>query len=158
MKSVELTVTKINVYDEVSKTSSYTGAKMTEDEKAYDRIFATDDDRLMLERFWVESCNAATQLFKPFITSVNEQPESHGVVLDRNYVITLSMPENFDISLTDSMQTSLYSFFVNNIVGKWYKFTDKKESESYTAEAEDMLKDVKIKLYYRKKPTRIIPT
>ena len=158
MKTVSITVVKINVYDEVSKTSSYTGQKMTDDMSAYDRIFATDDDRLMLERFWVESCNTATQLLKPYITAVNAQPESHGVVLDRNYVVTLSLSESWDDNLSDSMATSLYSFFVNSIVSKWYKFANKKEAGDYTIEAANNLLDVKQKLYYRMKPTRIIPT
>ena len=67
MKTIELTVNKANVYDEVAKTTSYTGQKMQGDATAYDRIFTTDDDRMMLERFWVEACNGATEQFKPFL-------------------------------------------------------------------------------------------
>lgn len=157
MIAITLTVNKANVYDEVAKTTSYTGAKMQGDESAYDRIFTTDDDRMMLERFWVESCAAATELLKPFLKNVSSQPESHGVELDRNYVVELELSSAFDIALTDSISASLFSFFVALIVGKWYKFTNKDETEGYVAEAAGMLEDVKRKIYYRKKPRRIDP-
>lgn len=157
MNEVELTISKINVYDEVAKTSSYTGAKMQEDSTAYGRIFTTDDDQMMLERFWMEACNVATQEFKPFLISVSGQQESHGVELERNYEVALEMSSSFDVRLVPSMQASLFSFFVNYITGKWYKFTNKAEAEQYIVEANVQMLDVKKKLYYRKKPTRIVP-
>lgn len=57
MKSIEFQIAKGEVYNEVAKTTSYTGAKMENDEDAYDRIFTTDEDKAMLERFWNESKN-----------------------------------------------------------------------------------------------------
>ena len=91
MTEIELTVQKASVYDEVAKTTSYTGAKMTGDDDAYERIFTTDDDRMMLERFWVEACSAVTEQFKPFLLRVSDQPESHGVDLERNYNVVLEL-------------------------------------------------------------------
>lgn len=57
MKTVVFKVSINEVYQEVAKTTSYTGAKMDTDENAYDRIFTTDEDKTMLERFWNESKN-----------------------------------------------------------------------------------------------------
>lgn len=76
MKEIELSVNKANVYTEVAKTTAYTGSKMQDDKEAYSRIFATDEDREMLERFWVEACNGATELLKQFIVTVSDQPMS----------------------------------------------------------------------------------
>lgn len=157
MIRVELNVNKANVYNEVAKTTSYTGDKMTGDEGAYERIFTKDDDRLALERFWVEAANAVTDLLKQYIVEVSSQPESHCLELDRNYEVKLDLSNSFDVNLTGSMETSLFSFFVMYIVAKWYKYTNKEEAESYAAESAAMLDDVTSKLYYRKKPTRIIP-
>lgn len=157
MNVITLQVNKANVYDEVAKTTSYVGVKMKDDETAYDRIFTTDDDRMMLERFWVEACNAATEEFKPFIISVSEQPESHGVELERNYQVELELSGSFDTRLQGSIETSLFSFFVASIVAKWCKFTNKAETESYTKDATAAMLDVHSKIYYRKKPQRIIP-
>lgn len=158
MIEVKLSIKKASVYEEVAKTTSCTGAKMEGDESAYDRIFTTDDDRMMLERFWIEASNAATEQFKPFLISVSEHPEGHGVAMERNYDVELELSNSFDTALRDSIETSLFSFFVATIVSKWYKFTNKKESESYAADAGGMMDDVMRKIYYKKKPKRIKPT
>jgi len=156
MQNVTLTVNKSNVYNEIAKTSSYSGAK-SDDSSAYDRIFTTDEDRQMLERFWNEASNAVTELFKPFITSVVSSPESHGIELGRNYTATLELSASFDVNLKSSIESSLFSFFVNFILGKWYGFTNKPEAQGCGQEAAAMLDDVRSKLYYRKKPTRVTP-
>lgn len=157
MNTISLSINKVRVYDEVAKTTSYVGAKMTEDEGAYSRIFTTDDDRMMLERFWVEACSAATETFKPFIVTVSDQPESHGVELERDYDITLELSSAFDVRLKDSIETSLFSFFVASIVSKWCKFTNKADAEGYGNDADNAILDIESKIYYRKKPTRVAP-
>lgn len=157
MITISLSVNKVRVYDEVAKTTAYVGSKMTEDEGAYSRIFTTDDDRMMLERFWVEACSAATETFKPFIVSVSDQPESHGVELERNYDITLELSSAFDERLKDSIETSLFSFFVASIVSKWCKFSNKSDAEGYGNDADNAILDIESKIYYRRKPKRVEP-
>lgn len=157
MNNITLTVNKQNVYDEVAKTTAYAGSKMTDDEGAYDRIFTTEADRMMLERFWIEACNEATEEFKPFILSVSEQKEGKEPDLTRDYSVELELSSRFDTNLKGSMETSLFSFFVATIVGKWCKFTDKGETGSYSDDARKALMDIHSKMYYRKKPTRVVP-
>ncbi|MBR5835205.1 MAG: hypothetical protein IKY66_03480 [Bacteroidales bacterium] len=155
---INILVTKINVYDEVSKTSSYTGAKMDENGSAYMRIFTIDEDRVALERFWNEACNAVVGLLKPFIARLSTLVESHTIDLSNNFSATLNMPNSFDATLTESINNSLFSYFTNYIVGKWYEYVNKDESSAYLKNAAVMLEDVKGKIYYRKKPTRVKPT
>ena len=52
------------------------------------------------------------------------------------------------------MKKELFSFFVTNIVCKWYVFTNKKEAPDFGMSAAGMLEGVKKKAYYRRKPTR----
>ena len=158
MIEVTLTVSKQLVYDEVAKTTSYTGAKMQGDDAAYDRIFTTDSDRSMLERFWTEACNAATEQLKKFIVEVSDNSEGSTIDLSRDYVVGLELSSSYDNNLTESVQASLFSFFVSVIVSKWYKFTNKEETESYAADAVGMMNDVMGKIFYRKKPVRVVPS
>ena len=153
MIAQDITISKIYVYDEVAKTTSYTGAKSTA-EGAYERIFTTDDDRLMLERFWVEACAAATSLLRDFIVTVNAQDNSNGVDIDINYEASLDMPASFDVALMPAVANDIFSFFVAYITGKWYKFTEKEETEPYMADAALSLTSAKSKLYYKTKPVR----
>lgn len=155
MDNITFKVNKMRVYNEVAKTTSYTGAKMTDDESAYGRILTSDEDRLMLERFWNEACNAATGTFRQFLVSVTSSAESHCMKLESNYEVTILPAGNYDTALNDSIQSSLYSFFVNYIVSRWYRFANKGEVEAYNTEASDMLEDVRMKLYHRKRPERM---
>lgn len=160
MITANIEIHKMIVYNEVAKTTSYTGAKKTDDDKAYLRIFTTDEDQLMLERFWSEACNVATDLLKPFLSDVGAlSNDGYSEVADSNdFVVELMLPCNYNTTVLPSMKNSLINFFVSAIVGKWYKFTNKEESETYLAEAGKMLEDVRRKLYHRSKPTRIRPT
>lgn len=145
MIEVTLTIDKESVYEEVAQTTSYTGAKM-DDEDAYERIFTTDDDKSMLERFWSESKNTIANSLKRIL--LNEQEA------DGTYSLLLGLSSSFDEALTDSMQRSLFSFFVMNITAKWYTFTNKQEATGYASEAATYIDDIMRKAFFKKKPTR----
>ena len=140
-----LSVNKENVYNEVAKTTSYTGAKM-DDEAAYNRIFTTEEDKTMLERFWNESKNAIAGSLKKFLGGETET--------DGTYALTLELSASFDESLLESMGRSLFSFFVMNITAKWYAFTNKDEATDYAAGAASNLEDIMRKAYFKRKPRR----
>lgn len=145
MIDITLTVDKKSVYEEVAQTTSYIGAKM-DDENAYDRIFTTDEDQSMLERFWNESKNTVCNSMKKMLTS---ETETDGV-----FSLSLELSASFDEALTESMQRSLFSFFVMNITAKWNTFTNKQEATGYATEAATYLEDILRKAYFKKKPMR----
>lgn len=145
MIDITLTVNKEKVYEEVAQTTSYTGAKM-EDEHAYDRIFTTDEDKSMLERFWNESKNTVCNSLKKILLN---EIEASGV-----YQLSLGVSSSFDEALTESMNRSLFSFFVMSITAKWYTFTNKEEATGYATEAATYMEDVMRKAFFKKRPTR----
>ncbi len=154
-----LTIKKAAIYDEVAKLTGYVGAKTIEDTgKAYDRVFTTDDDRLMLERFWREAVGSITDEVKRFIADVSSPGNGQSVDLSEVWTANLEMPSNFDSNLTDSINDSLLSYSVNAIASKWFAITNKEEYEKYAGMAVVAGNEVKSKLYYRKKPQRIVPT
>lgn len=140
-----LSVNKENVYNEVAKTTSYTGAKM-DDEAAYNRIFTTEEDKTMLERFWNESKNSICNSMKKFLSDEQEE--------DGNYTLTLELSASFDESLLESMERSLFSFFVMNITAKWYTLANKQEATDYAAGAAANVEDIMRKAFFKKKPKR----
>lgn len=155
MQEITITIEKDKVMHEVAKATSYTGAKMMADDPgAYDRIFVSDEEREMLERYWVEACSLVTGTLKPWLSSVNVQPIHHGADITTDYEATLSMSDRYDASLTDSVQAALLSFFVATILSKWYRLTNKGETEAYANEAAAMLQSAEQKLLHKKAPTR----
>lgn len=158
MIAFEINILKDDVYAEVKKTTAYTGAKMTEDtETAYNRISTTDADKEMLDRYWKEACDKATDTLKQFVVNVSSTGWSDNNVSYVGLHLELSLPNNFDSSLESSIINSLTSYMVNSIAGKWFLLTNKKESEKYGTLADNAMEDVKGKIYYRKKPTRTAP-
>lgn len=156
---IVLNIKKANVYDEVAKLTGYVGAKTIEDTgKAYDRVFTTDDDRLMLERFWREAVGAITDEIKRFITNVSTQANAQTVDISEVWTANLEMPSNFDNNLIDSINDSLFSYAVNSIVSKWFAITNKEEANMYSGMAVNCGNEAKSKLYYRKKPKRVVPS
>ena len=156
---VVLNIKKAYVYDEVAKLTGYVGAKTIEDTgKAYDRVFTTDDDRLMLERFWREAVGAITDEIKRFITNVSTQANAQTVDISEVWTANLEMPSNFDNNLIDSINDSLFSYAVNSIVSKWFAITNKEEADMYSGMAVNCGNEAKSKLYYRKKPKRVVPS
>lgn len=145
MNEHELKIRKEEVYEEVAKTASYTGAKM-DDDAAYERIFITEEDKAMLERFWNESKNAIAGSLKKFLVG---ETETGGT-----YTLTLELSASFDESLLGSMERSLFSFFVMSVTAKWYTFTNKGEATDYAAGAASNLDDLLRKVFFKKKPRR----
>ena len=137
---------KGDVLNEVAKTTAYSGAKMTGEEGAYERIFTTKSDREMLERFWTECQVSVCETLKKFL----QQEET----TDDGWNLELGLSESFDDTLTKSIKKELFSFFVTGIVAKWYVFTNKKEAGDFGTGGKSILDEVKEKAFFKKKPTR----
>lgn len=147
MPTIVLKVNKQSVWEEVAKTSAFTGDKMTgADEGAYERILITDEDQKSLQRFWEEAVAVSNNQLKEMLEK--------GSPMDKDYEVTLHVSRSYDQVLNDSVQAALNSYFISAIVGRWYKFANKAEAEGYLSEAANMMDDVLRKLYSRKRPRR----
>lgn len=152
MQDITITIRKANVMEEVAKTTAYIGAKTTlsDGKKAFDQVFVTDEDKKMVERFWTEAADVMTNLTRRFITSVSDVTIDGSV----NYVVNLSMSDRYDKNLTDSITTSMFSFFVSYIIGKWCEIVAKDDVKEYSDNATAMMESITQKLYHKIKPKR----
>lgn len=141
-------IDKAAVMHEVAKTTSYVGAKMTEDADAYDRMMTTDEDMNMLERFWNECCSSVCDKLRYRVRSVT-------TVAD-HFRIGVVMASAFDVPMRQGIKEDLFSYFVMGITAKWFAFTNKGEAKDYASEAEILLEGAHRKLCLKMKPTRPI--
>lgn len=156
---------------EVATTTAYTGGKMADkDETALQRISTVDEDENHLERFWEESradiCQELIGLvnFEGMVNNIIKpaEPKTQStetaslpiISIKPHYELRLEVSKSFDNALLPSMTVSLRSFFVHNIVAKWYVYTNKTEAGDYADKATTLLDDIHRKAVYKKKPTR----
>lgn len=158
---------------EIAVTTAYTGGKMIDnDENALNRISTVDEDENHLERFWEESradiCQELIGLvtFEGMVDGIVKpiDPDTYvlqssttilpPITLKPHYELRLEVSKSFDEALLPSMKLSLRSFFVHNIVAKWYIYTNKSEAGDYADKASTLLDDIHRKAVYKKKPTR----
>lgn len=97
----------------------------------------------------------------PIISTVSAKQGAPGATLQpgtndkpEHYELRLDVSRSFDEALMPSMMLSLRSFFVHNIVAKWYIYTNKGEAGDYADKATTLLDDIHRKAVYKKKPTR----
>jgi len=143
---ITLKVTKSDVWNEVTKTTAYTGDKMTGDKDAYERILLTDEDAKTLQRFWEEACAVSNEQLKEMLINSS--------IMSADYNVRLHVSNSYDTVLNESVQLALRGYFIAVIVAQWCKFANKAEAESYAKDAEAMMEDVRRKLYSRKPPRR----
>lgn len=147
MVTINLKIEQADVYEEVAKVTDYTGTKSADGaEEVRDRILITDEDLKTLGRFWEETVAVANDRLKAMLLRGGE-PSA------KTYEITLEVSKSFDQVLVPSVQAALRSYFVQAIAGKWFKFSNKSETEGCFTEAGDMIEDALRKLYSRKRPT-----
>ena len=156
---INMEIKKRDVYDEVAKLTSYIGAKATDGEKGitYDRVFATEDDRDMLEQFWRDSKQDLINSCKRFVKTASEPANSQ--VIDYTEVLTMvmTMPSTFDTNLTNVLQSAMRFYCIHNISSRWVAITEKKEAKSYPDAAIKNMETTEETIYYTKRPKRIVP-
>lgn len=149
METIKIKVYQKDVYEEVAKATDYTGSKLIgSDEDARDRILAGDEDLAELGRFWDEAAATANENLKEMLVSGQTSTLSDG----KAYYAEIEVSRSFDKELAPSVEQSLRSFFIASIIGEWFKFANKGDSEGYFIEAAEFLEAAERLLYSRRKP------
>lgn len=159
MQEISFGVIKNVVFDEVAKTTAYIGAKNTlsDGKSAYDQMFVTDADRNMIERFYRESADMVTNLLKRFVKNVSVLSVGGNLDMGENYTLEVELSDRFDDNVTSSINSSMFSFFVNSMVAKWCEITANDKVKEYADTAAAALQDIKEKVFYKVAPTRVKP-
>ena len=157
-KQIQLTVRKRDVYNEVAKTTAYAGSKQmsAEDEQAYDRVFTTDEDRLMLERYFGEAGDdIVNSLPTSYIVEVSSYNTGIGIDLDADFRLTLQVPDAFPDALTASVEATMSFYFTTYIVSQWLALQKDDTAAVYAGKAQVFLGNISLLLHRRIRPVRL---
>lgn len=158
-KQIKLTVRKLDVYNEVAKITAYAGSKqMDGDEHAYERMFTTDDDRLMLELYFGEAADSiVNSLPTSYIAEASDYNTGTGIDLDADYKLTLQVPEAFPDNLTASVEATMSFYFTTYIVSQWMALQKNEMAAVYAEKAQVFLSNISLLLHRRSRPVRRKP-
>lgn len=156
MIEINLNIKKSVVYNEVSKISSYIGAKRIDaDKKVYERVFSTDDDRELLERYWRETKSSLMSILSRWLQGVSIPENSQTVDDAEVWAVKLHLPDTFKAELAYGIDEDVLSYMINNILFKWLAVSEPKEAEYYGVMAENKKGEITRKLLYRTKPINV---
>lgn len=136
MKTITVNISKIGVYDEVAKTTSYIGAKSVNENIAYNNVFTTDDDVLMLERFFNEAASSVISRIGRYIQSSGFTPDTGDLA------IKLKLSSRSNDALVATVGNSLFSYFANFITGKWMQFINGESASIYLGLADVSMSEI----------------
>lgn len=157
--TLDITVSKLRVLDEVAKTTAYIGSKAmkAEDPGAYERVANVDADREQLERYWMEACSDVDLLLDEWVMSSTTQVLTHHPELDRDYKAVVLMPSNWPTAYSSGVKEAVMSCLVNSIVAKWLLITHKQDAEAYATLAAAEGQKIKELLLSRRRPRKRRP-
>lgn len=158
MKQITFSVQKSAVMVEIAKTTAYIGAKTPDasGNNSYDRVFTTNDDEVMLDRFFREAKSVVSDILKRYLTSYTDQGNDNNMNPNEQFSLVLSVTDRFDQSLIPAINGLIFSFFVNHITYKWFAITNRADMQYYATESIANLKDIQTKLFFKSKPNQNI--
>lgn len=145
---IDITIRKTEVWEEVAKIASYTGDKQSDaDPSAYERVMITDDDQDTLSRFWMEAIDVATEQLKDFVVAADTNEDCK---------LQLNVSTEYNTTFNSRIESTLTSYFISAIIGRWFILSNKADAEMYFEKAIGNIASVLRMLYSRKSPTRPI--
>lgn len=147
-------VEKSVVLSEVAKTTAYVGAKTAGPDGAniYDTVFTTNDDAVMLERFFREAKSTLTGALKRWIVSASEHPSDAITDPGEVFSVELELTDRFRDSLAPSLNAEIFAFFVNYITAQWFSFANRGDVEWYASRATANLREIQTKICFKIRP------
>ncbi len=132
---ITINILKSSLLNEIGKLTAYVGAKNTDEKgvNTYDQVFTTNDDSILLERFWRESKSDITNKLSRYIIVPEEAITitDDDVDPEEQFQLTISLPENYNTSLLAPLNDEIYNYMANMIVSRWFGITNRGDEERY---------------------------
>lgn len=144
---MNITIGKSEIYNEVEKRTSLEGFVYPEN---FDKVWANESRGELLDSYWVEGYTAVIQLLKRYLSSASVDAFGGSDFIS----ITLNTPERYDSNLEESIKSDIKMMLACNILTGWINVVMPEAAPKYEEEAKGYSEDLRVKLLYRKEPTR----
>ena len=143
---IKLSVNRKDVFNEVATEASYVAVKNSAEVDLTKVVSIVDEDFEHLDMFFNDARISLVNELAEFV--INESAEGD------EYVITLSLSNSFNQAFVTTMNNSLFRYFVNYILSKWWIYTNKQDAGAYADSTAQYLQDIHKKALFKVKPKR----
>ena len=144
-----ITISKKEIFDEVEKRSSLEGSVLPE---RMEGVWASADEGVFLDSFWVEGYTAVVQLMKRYLKSESVVRELSSYNKDEVLTISADMPARYNSLLDGSVATDVKMLIACNVLHGWLEVKMPDAAAKYDEEAKGYAEDLRVKLLYRDAP------
>ena len=144
-----ITISKKEIFEEVEKRTSLEGAMLAE---RFEDIWASKEEGMFLDSFWIEGYTAVIQLMKRYLKSGAVSYKLDQYDADEVLNINIEMPARYSNLLDGSVVTDLKMLMACNILSGWLKVKAPEISGKYDEEARGYTEDLRVKLLWRESP------
>lgn len=148
MKILEFKIEKQKILKELARLTAYTGLKNNpgKDGDFFDRVATVEEDNGLIDGFWREACGELAEKLRDFIEIFSDTASG----LD----ISLAVSGFYDDAQTPSLLSSLESFFVSRILGRWFAVTFSEKAEEQEEKSRRQMTGIIKTLCHRRAPVR----
>lgn len=148
MKNINISIAKAEVFEDVSLSTAYTGAKTDVSKDFFLRVATDKADIDILDRFWRITCSCITEKLKDFIRSSDFSGQSLN--------LSLELSSAYDEALTPAVEKDLFAFISAAITTRWFTMTFPERASEWETLSSSLLSRVIANLCHRKKPSRTL--
>ncbi len=76
------------------------------------------------------------------------------ISLTDNFIVTLQMPSNYNVSTRDTISAAMHQYIVNSAIGDWFTITNKADAGDYIARATTDIETIRDAVNRRVRPIR----
>lgn len=117
---ITLTIKKLDVFNEVGRTTAYYGTADGEGAPGYDTASATPDDHEMLEVYWRGAKNDILRLSLRFAPlEISAAPNNQTTDQNEDFTLKLTMPSTWDTDTTEPLRNAMRLYLIHDITAKW---------------------------------------
>lgn len=151
---IQLTIKKLDVFNEVGRATAYYGTASGEGAPGYDTAAATPDDRELLETYWRGAKNdilRLSQRFTPLELSAatnNQTADTH-----EDFTLSLTMPATWDTNTTEGLRNAMRLYLIHDITAKWAMRAIPSAAEGMATQSTADASTITQLLHHTKRPT-----
>ena len=142
-------ISKKEIFDEVEKRSALEGRVLPE---RFDGVWASEDEGVFLDSYWVECCSAVVELFKRYLKGATFEHELGKHDKDEVLSLVAQMPVRYNFALDGIVLTELKMMMACNVLYRWLSVVQPEAAQKYDDESKGYMESVRTKLLYRDEP------